>query len=230
MTDSRYGAVWAPLKMNKGSVLHNACDVYWYTREGIFLHADLDVASYIKLLEHYASFLTSNGVVYYDVIKLTWLFAPNDTPTEIYYYAKGGGLVEFKGPDHHSAATPGTPQFPRQREVLAWLTKASRIWPQRPHRSQNRRLRLSIQIRRTLGPVLYAKEQRAYPDVTDQSLELCQDFIGEIERCCRRQILARCCVIGACRAGFIAEITEIDAPTGLGNPGAPATPIPRNTR
>ena len=132
MTDHKYGAVWAPRKMNKGDIFRKVCDVYWYSRSGIFLHADIYVASYIKLLDHYDSFKTSNGATYNDVIKLTWLFAPTDTPTEIYYYAKGVGLVEFQGPDHHSAAAPGTPQFPPQREVLAWFDESKPYYAPAP--------------------------------------------------------------------------------------------------
>lgn len=120
----RHGSAWLRRRMAPGD-LHNQVHTVIEARK-----SDCRVlnryphSSYIKFLAHHPERMFQNGIVLQDVIELTWIFDPDATPVERYFYARGFGLVGWEGAAGRSGVSeifaPGT-RPANIREFIACL-------------------------------------------------------------------------------------------------------------
>ena len=84
-----YGCDWVARYMSEGQVFHRSCLVNVYDYTGKLLTSDV-VDSDIVLRKHHNSLLLPSGITVNDVLEFQW------GGNEIYFYAKGYGLVGWR--------------------------------------------------------------------------------------------------------------------------------------
>lgn len=96
-TGDRHGGAWLRRRMAVGD-LHNQIHTVIEARKSdcrVITH--YPHSSYLKFLAHHPQRMFQSGVVVADVIELTWIFEPDATPVERYFYARDFGLVGWEG-------------------------------------------------------------------------------------------------------------------------------------
>lgn len=95
-TNGRYGAMWCKRYMAVGERVERSPLVIHYYKNGCTERLRGVAVSGLKLIAHHKSYRFESGITLDDVVELMW------DSGEVYFYAKGWGLVGFNFPGGHS--------------------------------------------------------------------------------------------------------------------------------
>lgn len=123
-TGSRYGSVWSPRRMTVGQTVKRSPTVIFQraaTGAEVVRYVD---TTYLTFAAHHPTYTFQSGVTLRDVIELRAAPDVNGSAFETYFYAKGYGLVGWKGGGVGASYISGVPApAPPIRETLSWFTQ-----------------------------------------------------------------------------------------------------------
>lgn len=91
------GSAWARRQMAPGELHQQRHTVVERDLASCAELARYPHSSYIKFVAHHSTWEGGQGVTLPDVVELAWIFTPDETPEERYFYARNYGLVGWRG-------------------------------------------------------------------------------------------------------------------------------------
>ena len=98
-TPGTTGSKWAPRHWYVGGVYERNPLVVFYNKSNCGTVVSGTHRTWLKFVAYHESYTFQSGITLPDVIELAWLLAPDAAPTELYFYAKGYGLVGWGSND-----------------------------------------------------------------------------------------------------------------------------------
>lgn len=98
-TPGTTGSKWAPRHWTVGGIYERNPLVIFYNKSNCGLAFSGTHRTWLKFVAYHESYTFQSGLTLPDVVELAWLLSPGAAPTELYFYAKGYGLVGWGSND-----------------------------------------------------------------------------------------------------------------------------------